>query len=152
MSSKPEGDSKLQELRRLGQSLCGQDLEEPEKQEVQQKVQGAEEQWTRVLQNAKQALEKAEKQCALQSHLKDYEALRENTRAWLQDKQQRLDSLDSQKDPEKMINTAQVSLNNKTIKVMLSVSFTHETGIFWSLSNSISRVFFPSFVHVFFSF
>ena len=130
MSSKPEGDSKLQELRRLGQSLCSQDLEEPKKQEVQQKVQGSEEQWTKVLQSAKQAQDQAEKQCAVQGQLKDFEALRENTRAWLQDKQQRLHSVDSQKDPEKMINIAQVSLNN----------YTHY----------ISRVFFPSFVHVFF--
>lgn len=113
MSSKPEGDSKLQELKRRGQSLCGQDLEEPKKQEVQQKVRGAEEQWTRVLQNAKQALERSERQCALQGQLRDYEALRENTRTWLEDKRQSLVLLDSQTDPEKTVNTAQVSFNNE---------------------------------------
>lgn len=113
MSSKPEGDSKLQELRRRGQSLCGQDLEEQKKQEVQQKVRGAEEQWTRVLQNAKQAVDQAEKQCALEGQLRDYKALRENTRAWLEDKQQSLLSLDSQTNQEKKINTAQVSLSIK---------------------------------------
>lgn len=109
MSSKPEGDSKLQELRRRGRSLCGQDLEEHKKQEVEQKVKSAEEQWTRVLQDAKQALDKAEKQRDLEGQLRDYKALKENTRAWLEDKQQSLVSLDSQTDPEKIINTAQVS-------------------------------------------
>lgn len=115
MSSKPKGDSKLQELRRRGQSLCGQDLEEHKKQELQQKVRGAEEQWTRVLQNAKQALDQAERQCALEVQLRDYNALRENTRTWLEDKQQNLVSLDLQTEPEKTINTAQVSLNKKKI-------------------------------------
>ncbi len=123
MSSKPEGDSKLQELKRRGQSLCGLDLEEHKKQEVQQKVTGAEEQWTRVLQNAKQALDQSERQCALQSQLRDYEALRESTTTWLEDKQQSLVFLDSQTDPEKTIKSAQVSLNNErfgktNIKVM----------------------------------
>lgn len=113
MSSKPEGESKLQELRRRGQSLCGQDLEENKKQEVEQKVKDAEERWTKVLRDAKQALDKAEKQCALEGQLRDYEALRENTRAWLGDKQQSLVSLDSHIDPEKMINTVQVSWSNK---------------------------------------
>lgn len=109
----PEGDSSLQELRRRCQSLCGQNLGEPKNQEVQQKVRGAEEQWTRVLQNAKQVLDQAEKQCALEGKLTEYEALRTNTRAWLEDKQRSLISLDIQTDLEKTINTAQVSLNNK---------------------------------------
>lgn len=93
--------------------MSGQDLEEPKKQEVQQKVKGVEEQWTRVLQNAKEALDQAEKQFALEGQLKEYEALKENTKSWLEDKQQSLVSLDSQTDPEKIISTAQVSMNNK---------------------------------------
>lgn len=121
MSSTSEGDFKLQELRRRGQSLCGQDLEEHKKQEVQQKVRGAEEQWTRVMQNAKQALDQAERQCALEGQLRDYEALRDNTRAWLEDRQQSLVSLDSQTDPEKTINTAQVSLKNESFGKNLSI-------------------------------
>ncbi|XP_031729025.1 nesprin-2-like, partial [Anarrhichthys ocellatus] len=113
LRSKGEGDSKLQELRTRGQSLCGHDLEEPSKQEVQQKVRGAEEQWTRVLHDAKQALDQAEKQRALEGQLKDYEAVRDDTRAWLQDKQQSLVSLDSQTDPEETISTVQTILSRK---------------------------------------
>lgn len=112
INSKAEGDSKLQELKRKGQSLCGQDLEEHKKQEVQQKVRRAEELWMRILQDAKQAMDQAEKQCALESQLRDYEALKEDTKTWLEKKQQSLVSLDSQADPEEIIRTAQVSLNN----------------------------------------
>nr|XP_029131758.1 nesprin-2 [Labrus bergylta] len=113
ISSKPEGDSKLQELKRRGQSVCAQDLEENKKQEVRQKVQGSEEQWTRVLQNAKQALDQAERQCAVEGQLKEYEALKKKTRAWLENKRKSLDSVDSQTDPEKTIITAQTILSSK---------------------------------------
>lgn len=113
MSSKPEGDSKLQELRRRGQSLCGEDLEEHKKQELQQKVRAAEEQWTRIMLNAKQALDQAERQCALEGQLRGFKDLSENTRNWLEDKKQSLVSLDTQTDLEKTITTAQVSLSKK---------------------------------------
>ncbi|KAM6917368.1 uncharacterized protein PEZ65_013189 [Lycodopsis pacificus] len=113
LRSKGEGDAKLQELSTRGQSLCGHDLEEPSKQEVEQKVRGAEEQWTRVLQDAKQALDQAEKQRALEGQLKDYEAARDDTRAWLQDQQQSLVSLDRQTDPEETISTVQTILSRK---------------------------------------
>lgn len=115
MSFKAEGESKLQELKRKVQNLCGQDLEQHKKQEVQQKLRGAEEQWTRVLQDAKRALDQAERQCALEGQLSDYEALKQDTRTWLEEKQQSLVSLDSQADPEKTINTAQVSVWQKHI-------------------------------------
>ncbi|KAA8578682.1 hypothetical protein FQN60_017502, partial [Etheostoma spectabile] len=113
VSSKPEGDSRLQELRRRCQSLCGQNLGETKNQKVQQKVRGAEEQWTRVLQNAKQVLDQAEKRFALEGKLTEYEALKTNTRAWLEDKQRSLVSLDIQTDLEKTINTAQTVLSCK---------------------------------------
>lgn len=112
MNSKAEGDSKLQELKRKGQNLCGQDLEEQNKQEVQQKVREVDELWMKILHNDKQAMDQAERQCALEGQLREYEALKEDTRTWLEEKQQSLVSLDSQTDPEKTISTAQVSRNN----------------------------------------
>ncbi|XP_075344165.1 uncharacterized protein LOC142402517 [Odontesthes bonariensis] len=115
MSSKTEGDSKLQILKRQGQSLCSQDLDEHKKQEIQQKVQDTEKQWSRVLQVAKQAVGQAERQCALGGQLRDFEVLRENTRAWLEEKQQSLVSLDSQTDPEQATNTAQNILSCKPV-------------------------------------
>lgn len=95
--------------------MCSQDLEEPQKEELQQKVRGAEEQWMNIMQTAKQALDRAERQCALEGQLRNLKALSQNTRTWLEDKQQSLVSLDHQTDPEKTINTAQVSLNKTNI-------------------------------------
>lgn len=67
----------------------------------------------RILRDAKQATDQAERQCALESQLRDYEALKEDTRTWLEEKQQSLVSLDSQTDPQKTIKTAEVSVKNK---------------------------------------
>lgn len=107
--------------------MCGLDLEEHKKQELQQKVRGAEEQWMRVTQNAKQALDQAERQCALEAQLRDFKDLSENTRTWLEDKEQSLVSLDSQTDLEKTITTAQVSLCmkrfDKEIRNITAVTF-----------------------------
>lgn len=121
MSSKPEGDSKILEVRRRGQSLCSQDLEEPQKQELQQKVRGTEEQWMSIMQTAKQALDQAERQCALEGQLRNFKALSQNTKTWLEDKQQSLISLDHQTDPERTINTAQVSLNKTKISANMNI-------------------------------
>lgn len=120
MSAKPEGESRLQDLKRRGQSLCGQDLEEHQKQELKKKVRGAEEQWTRVMKDAKQALDQAERQRALDCQLRGFKELSQNTKSWLEDKKQSLVSLGGQADPEKTISTAQVSLNNSS-KDYLSV-------------------------------
>ena len=119
LRSKPEGDSKLQELKRRGLSLSGQDLEGQKKQEVESRVRDAEDQWTGVLQEAKQALDQAEKQCAVEGRLREYKTLRESTRAWLQDKHQSLVSLDAQMDPEEKIMTAQVNWIPTTINMFL---------------------------------
>lgn len=112
MRSRPDGDSKVQEVRRRSQNLCSQDLAEPKKQEVEQKVKGIEERWTNVMQSAKQALDHAERKSALESQLRSFKDVSDTTRAWLQDKQQSLDALDLQSDPERTISIAQVSQKN----------------------------------------
>lgn len=119
MKSRPDGDSKVQELRRRCQTLCTQDLEEPKEQEVEQKVKGIEERWTNLMQTAKQALDHAEKKCALEGQLRSFKDLSENTRAWLEDKQQSLDALDLQADPEKTIAAAQVSQSKTHLRELL---------------------------------
>lgn len=93
--------------------MCGQDLEQHKKHELQQAVHDAEDQWMRLLQEAKSSRDGAEKQCALERQLRDHEAATEGTRVWLEDKQQHLDSLDCRKDPKDTMNTAQVSTNNR---------------------------------------
>lgn len=53
MSSRSFGDAQVTELKRREQDLCEQkELEAEERQKIQQEVEGAERQWTLVLQAA----------------------------------------------------------------------------------------------------
>lgn len=55
LTSRPDGDFKVNNLRRRGQTLCdNQDADENRKVQVQQTVKDTEEQWRAVLQAAKQ--------------------------------------------------------------------------------------------------
>jgi hypothetical protein len=111
LSCRPEGDSKLQDLKRRGQSLCEhQDLEESRRREVQQTVRDMEEEWRRVLQTAEETLTKAEMQSAVEGQLRDLETQKENSRVWIKGQHQHLLSLGSQAKTENRIQTAQVSL------------------------------------------
>lgn len=104
---------KLQNLKIKAQSLLDHEHDEHKKQEIQQKVRDTEERWIRLQKDAKEVMVLAERQRALDSQLQDFEATREKTRVWLEEKQQSLVFLSSQKDPEQIISTAQVSLDNK---------------------------------------
>ncbi|XP_068456286.1 nesprin-2 [Clinocottus analis] len=113
LSSRAEGDAKLQALRTRAQSAGGQDLTDAQRQDVQRQVDAVEERWTRILRDAREAADGADKQCAMEGRMKDYEAARDDARAWLQDKQQSLVALESQTDPEETISTAQTILSRK---------------------------------------
>ncbi|XP_061531422.1 uncharacterized protein syne2b isoform X2 [Phycodurus eques] len=113
VSAKSDGDCKLQELKRRFQSLCAQELEQPQELELQKIVQDTEDQWTRTHQGAKAALDAEEKQMALERQLKEHEEAREQVQAWLEDKRQNLISLHCYKDSEVTIKTAQAILSSK---------------------------------------
>ncbi|XP_035985169.1 uncharacterized protein LOC118558730 [Fundulus heteroclitus] len=113
MSFKTEGDSKLQKLRSLCQSLCSQDLDKQKKRDIQQRIRDSEEQWTKLQQNAKQAASEAERQHALDLQLRSFQALKESASSWLEARQQALTSLDHEADPEQVIKTAQNILSLK---------------------------------------
>lgn len=104
---------KLQNLKIKAQSLLDHEYDEHKKQEIQQKVRDTEERWIRLQKDAKEVMVLAERQHALDGQLQGFEATREKTRVWLEEKQQSLVSLTSQKDPEQIISTAQVSLDNQ---------------------------------------
>lgn len=104
---------KLENLKIKAQSFLDHEYDEHKKQEIQQKVRDTEEQWIRLQKDAKEVMVLAERQRALDNQLQDFEATREKTRMWLEEKQQNLVFLSSQKDPEQIISTAQVSLDNK---------------------------------------
>lgn len=74
MSSKPDGDCNVNNLRRRGQGLCDhQDVEEGRKAQVQQIVRDTEQQWRAVLQAAKQAETDADAQISEQTERRDME-------------------------------------------------------------------------------
>lgn len=55
LSSRPDGDFKVNNLRRRGQTLCDhQDVDEGQKVHAQQTVKDTEKQWRKVLQAAQQ--------------------------------------------------------------------------------------------------
>lgn len=71
MTSRPEGDCKVNNLRRRGQSLCDQqDVDEGRKQRVQQTVRDVEELWKAVLQDASQLKAAAEAEIAQEAERK----------------------------------------------------------------------------------
>ncbi|XP_027891564.1 uncharacterized protein LOC114155726 isoform X3 [Xiphophorus couchianus] len=113
MSSKAEGDYRVQKLRSLCQSVCSQDLGKQKKQDLAQRLQDSEEQWARLLKNAKQAMSEAERQCALDLQIRNFEALNESIGNWLKGKQKDLMSLDNETDLEQVIKTSQNILSLK---------------------------------------
>lgn len=108
MSCKSEGDAKLQEFKRRVQSVCSLDIDEPKKQELGEDMRRAEERWRGIIQTTQETLAHAERQCTLNVQLRDLKTLSETTRTWIEDKQQILETLDSQTDPEKAIMDTQV--------------------------------------------
>lgn len=121
MSGKPEGDAKLQEFKRRVQSVCDLDLDEAKKEELEEHVRRAEDQWRSIIQTTKQTLDRAERQCALDVQLRDFKTLSDATRTWLEDKQQSLETLDSQTDPEKAITDTQVKEMIQSLKLLTQV-------------------------------
>ena len=115
LSSRPEGDSKLTELRRHSQSLSDQeDLEEDTRREAEQTVKDSEEQWRTVLQAAENTLKNAEVQYSLSREMEALCAQAGSTRRWVKDLQEQADSKGkgprgSQAQLEDRLSTAQVT-------------------------------------------
>lgn len=114
LSCKPDGDSRLTELRRQSQSLSEQqDLEDDVKQEAQQTVKDSEEQWRTVLQSAENILKKAEVQYSLSRELEAFRGQAGSTNTWVKELQQQAKSkgsgtTGSRAHIEDRLNTAQV--------------------------------------------
>ncbi|KAK7884443.1 hypothetical protein WMY93_027566 [Mugilogobius chulae] len=119
LSCKPDGDCRVNNLRRRGQSLSDhRDLSDGRKQQLQQTVKDTEEQWRNVLQNAKQIQNTAEEQVreeeeSKRRQLKEFDSQKEETCLWLKDLQQRLACVKEQPTAEDRLNTAQTILSSK---------------------------------------
>lgn len=110
MSSKPEGEAKVLDLRRRGDGLCER-LEEIRKQEVQQLVNDAEQQWRTVLLTARQA--------EVRALSDDFDTQTKTTQSWIRDRQQELQSVGSHTPPEERSHSAQVCLKIWTFFISL---------------------------------
>ena len=111
LGSRPEGVSKLQDMKSRAQSLCEhQDLEESRRREVQQTVREVKEEWRRVLQEAEEALHTAERQNVLEGLFGAFETQKKSTQSWIKEKQKHLKYLGNQKKTEERLHTAQVDL------------------------------------------
>ena len=110
LSSKPKGDSKLQDLKSRAQSLCEhQDLEESRRREVQQAVREVEEEWRRVLQEAEERLGQAEAKSALDNASRAFESQRENSQSWVRNQRQHLQSLSSDMQIDERLHVTKVN-------------------------------------------
>lgn len=109
MRAKPEGESKLLDLKKQTVAVCKQ-LEKGRGAEVEQLVTHTEQLWGAVLETARKA--------ELRSLLDDFNSQRKNTESWIEDKQLKLQSVGSHKPPEERCHTAQVC-PNKTNKLKL---------------------------------
>ena len=99
MRSKPVGESMVLDLKTQGESVC-EHLEESKRPEVQQLVKDTEQQWSAVLQAARQA--------ELRSLSDDFDIQSQNTQSWIRDKQQMLQAMGSHTPPDQRCSTAQV--------------------------------------------
>lgn len=117
LSCKPEGDSKLTELRRQSQSLSDhEDLEEDARREAQQTVKDSEEKWRTVLQAAEDTLKKAEVQYSLSRELQAFHTQAGSTKTWVKELQQQAEAKGSgtqgsRAQIEDRLSTAQVRYN-----------------------------------------
>lgn len=120
LSSKPDGDAKLQDLKRQSQSLCeNQGLDESRRREVQDAVRQSEEQWRKVLQAAEEGLKKAETEAAAGKDFDVFKAQNESNQSWVKEQKQKLLSLGTQMPLEERLQVAQVSLQ---VRLNLQIS------------------------------
>lgn len=108
--SKAEGEFKVSDLIRRGQSLCQhEDLEQSGKQEIQELVRQTEEQWKTALQAANEALRKVEAQTLLDQDLLSFKTLDEQVQSWISEQEQNLQSGGGLIQLEEKLQIAQVS-------------------------------------------
>lgn len=110
LSSQPEGDLKLQDLKKQCQSLCNnQGLDENRKQEVEDAVRDAEEKWRKVLRDAEEALNKAETEATTERDFNVFKTQSQSIQSWIKEQRQKLsEALGSHMQFEKRLQIAQV--------------------------------------------
>lgn len=114
LSSKPEGDLKVQELKQRCQSLCDlQGLDQSKRLEVEEVVRSAEEQWRRVAEAAEEALTKTESESAGQRQFEAFKSQSQSVQSWIKEKKTRLTMTGRDVPFEERIQVAQVCWYNE---------------------------------------
>lgn len=110
LSCRSDGESRLQDLKDQGQSLCeNQELKDSRRQEVLDAVRHTEEQWWNVFQTAEEVLNQAETQAASE---RDFDAVKNQNqvfKSWIKEQKQKLLALSSQMQFEDRFQIIQVS-------------------------------------------
>lgn len=111
----------MDDLRRDSELLCKQEeLEEGQKQEIQQSVRGVEEQWKSALQAADEALNKAEAEAEADRHFEALRSHSDDVQSWIQQQKKKLMSSGTHVQFEERLQVAQVtsdlSSNSQVVK------------------------------------
>ncbi|KAJ0009234.1 hypothetical protein NQD34_016649 [Periophthalmus magnuspinnatus] len=101
LKSKPEGDSKLEDLRFQSQTLLDQDLDKNQRLEVQQRIRDTEESWRFALAQTEDALKTAETQvqtqvqnrAQLDRDLGEFRDQTDSVQTWISEQEDQLQSL-----------------------------------------------------------
>ncbi|KAJ3613146.1 hypothetical protein NHX12_019398, partial [Muraenolepis orangiensis] len=114
LDSKPEGDTKIEDLRRQGQTVCEHEgLEESRRTKLQQTVEDTEEEWRKVLEKAEESLHRAKAQAAVEENLKDFKNQKESVLSWVRQQNQNLRSLGGHMTLEERLQIPQNILASK---------------------------------------
>lgn len=109
LSSKQEGDYKMDDLRRQSEHLCEQEaLEKVQKQKVQQSVRAVEEQWKSLLETAEEVLRKAQSEADSQKQFDGLKKQIEEVQMWIKDQKKKLMSASSHMQFEERLQIVQV--------------------------------------------
>ena len=110
LNSKPEGESKLHDLKQQGQRLCdNQALDNSRRREVQDAVGHGDEQWRKVMKAAEEALHKGEAEAASNREFDSFKNQSEDTQTWMKVQKQKLLSLGGHMQCEQRLQVSQVS-------------------------------------------
>lgn len=114
LSSRSEGESRLQDLKDQGQSLSdNQELREGRRQEVLDAVRKTQDEWWNVFQTAEEVLNQAESQAASERDLDDFKNQNQIFKSWIKEQKQKLLDLGAQMQFEDRFHTIQVGLGVK---------------------------------------
>lgn len=109
LSSKEEGQDKIEDLRRHRERLCEQEaLEKVQKQKIQQSVGEVEEQWRSLLQAAAEVLNRAQTEADAQEQFDASKSRIEKVQMWIKDQEEKLLSASSSVQFEERMQAVQV--------------------------------------------